>query len=75
MIIARRDPGGLFTMPSRPYVVIPAALRSLCGLHPGDRVLLAAIPSDDTLTAYPLAILDQVIRSHHPRLTGPGGTR
>jgi hypothetical protein len=75
VVIARRDPGGLVTMPSRPYVVIPAALRSRCGLHAGDRVLLAAIPAEDILAAYPLAIIDQAIRSHHPRLTGSGGTR
>jgi hypothetical protein len=41
VITARRDPGGLVTMPARPYVVIPAALRRRCGLRPGDRVLLA----------------------------------
>jgi hypothetical protein len=26
VMIARRDPGGMVTVPSRPYVVIPAAL-------------------------------------------------
>jgi len=31
VVIARRDPGGLVTMPSRPYLVIPAALRRRCG--------------------------------------------
>jgi bifunctional DNA-binding transcriptional regulator/antitoxin component of YhaV-PrlF toxin-antitoxin module len=75
VVIVRRDPGGLVTMPSRPCVVIPAALRSRCGLHAGDRVLLAAIPAEDTLAAYPLAIVDEAIRSHHAALTGPGGTR
>jgi bifunctional DNA-binding transcriptional regulator/antitoxin component of YhaV-PrlF toxin-antitoxin module len=74
VVIARRDPGGLVTMPSRPYVVIPAALRSRCGLKTGDRVLLAAIPGEDLLAAYPLAIVDQAIRSCHPTLTTAGGT-
>ena len=45
VMIARRDPGGMVTVPSRPYVVIPAALRQRCGLRAGDHVLLAAVPS------------------------------
>jgi len=32
VVIARGDPGGLVTMPSRPCVVIPAAVRFRCGL-------------------------------------------
>jgi hypothetical protein len=27
VLIARHDPGGLVTVPARPYIVIPAALR------------------------------------------------
>jgi len=30
----------------------------------GDRVLLAAVPEADTLTAYSLAVVDQAIRAH-----------
>ena len=40
VVIARREPGGMVTMPSKPYLVIPAALRRRCGLRPGDRMLL-----------------------------------
>ena len=68
-MIARRDPGGMVTMPAKPYIVIPAALRRRCGLRPGDLVLLAAIPAEDTLAAYSLAVVDQAIRAHgqvHP---------
>ena len=42
VITARRDPGGMITMPGRAYIAIPAALRRRCGLRPGDRVLLAS---------------------------------
>jgi hypothetical protein len=44
VMIARRDPGGMVTVPARPYVVIPAALRRRCGLR-GDHVLLACTAS------------------------------
>jgi hypothetical protein len=64
VVSARRDPGGMITLPARAYIAIPAALRRRCGLLPGDRVLLAAVPAADTLTAYSLAVVDQAIRAH-----------
>jgi hypothetical protein len=51
VVIARRDPGGMVTLPAKPYLVIPAALRRRCGLRPGDRVLLAVFPDRDALAA------------------------
>jgi len=72
VVIARRDPGGLVTMPAKPYLVIPAALRRRCGLRPGDRVLLAVFPDRDALAAYSFAVVDQALRAHAPV---PGGGR
>jgi hypothetical protein len=71
VVTARRDPGGMITLPARAYIAIPAPLRRRCGLRPGDRVLLAAAPSAGTLAAYSLAVVDQAIRAHgaspHPQ--------
>jgi AbrB family looped-hinge helix DNA binding protein len=72
-MVARRNPGGMVTVPARPYVVIPAALRRRCGLRAGDQVLLAASPRDDTLTAYPLAVVDQALRAHDTAPQGESG--
>ncbi len=66
VVIARRDAGGMVTMPSKPYIAIPAALRRRCGLHAGDRILLAAFPAQDTLAAYSFAVVDQALRAHAP---------
>ena len=66
VMIARRDPGGMVTVPARPYVVIPAALRRRCGLRAGDHVLLAASPGQDMLAAYSFAVVDQALRAHAP---------
>ena len=55
VMVARRDPGGMVTVPARAYIVIPAALRRRCGLRAGDQVLLAALPGQDTLAAYSFA--------------------
>jgi hypothetical protein len=52
VVLARRDPEGLVTVPARPYLAIPAPLRRRCGLEPGDRILLAVFPSSDALAAY-----------------------
>lgn len=52
--------------------LIPAALRRRCGLRPGDRVL-AALPGEDVLAAYPLAVVDQAIRAHHEIPSDRGG--
>jgi len=66
VVIARRDPAGMVTMPAKPYLVIPAALRRRYGLRPGDRVLLAVFPARDALAAYSFAVVDQALRAHAP---------
>jgi bifunctional DNA-binding transcriptional regulator/antitoxin component of YhaV-PrlF toxin-antitoxin module len=73
VVIARRDPHGMVTMPAKPYIAIPAALRRRCGLRPGDRVLLAVIPGEDALAAYSFAVVDQAIRAHGALPCGEGG--
>jgi hypothetical protein len=72
VVIARRDPGGMVRMPSKPYVAIPAALRRRCGLRPGDRVLLAAFSDRDVLAVYSFAVVDQALRAHSPVPGGEG---
>jgi len=64
VVTARRDSGGMITLPARAYIAIPAALRRRCGLRPGDRVLLAAVPAEGSLVVYSLAVVDQAIRAH-----------
>jgi hypothetical protein len=64
VVTARRDAGGMVTLPASTYITIPAPLRRRCGLETGDQVLLAALPGQDVLTAYSLAVVDQAIRAH-----------
>jgi bifunctional DNA-binding transcriptional regulator/antitoxin component of YhaV-PrlF toxin-antitoxin module len=75
VVVIRRDPSGLVTMPPRSCVPIPAALRHRCGLLPGDPVLLAAAPARNTLTAYSLAVVDRALAAHIPFLAREGGDR
>lgn len=64
VVIARRDPAGLVTMPAKPHIVIPSALRRRCGLLPGDRVLLAMFPGQDAMAAYSFAVVDEALLCH-----------
>ena len=73
VVLACRDPYGMVTVPTRCAVAIPAPLRHRCGLQAGDRVLLAALPGEDTLAAYTLAVVDRALRVHVPFLCGEGG--
>jgi hypothetical protein len=69
VVVIRRDPSGLVTGEQ------PAALRHRCGLLPGDPVLLTAVPAEDTLTAYSLAVVDQALRALIPFPAREGGAR
>src|ERR1039457_6377298 len=73
VVTARRDTDGMVTMPAKPYIVIPAALRRRCGLRPGDRVLLAVFPARDALAAYSFAVVDEALRAHDPAAHPAGG--
>ncbi len=73
VVTARRDPGGMVTLPASAYITIPAALRRRCGLEAGDQVLLAALPAEDALAAYCLAVVDQAIRAHGALPHAQGG--
>lgn len=66
VVIACRDPDGLVTMPAKPYLAIPAALRRRCGLRAGDLVLLAGFAGEDALAAYSFGVVDQALRAHIP---------
>jgi hypothetical protein len=73
VVTARRDPGGMVTLPASAYITIPAALRRRCGLEASDQVLLAALPDQDALAAYSLAVVDQAIRAHGASPHAQGG--
>ena len=73
VVTARREAGGMITVPARACLAIPAVLRRRCGLRAGDRVLLAAVPGQDMLAAYSFAVVDQAIRAHGTFPHAPGG--
>jgi hypothetical protein len=73
VVTARRDPGGMVTVPARACLAIPAVLRRRCGLRPGDRVLLAAVPGAGMLAVYSFAVVDRALRAHGAFPDAAGG--
>jgi hypothetical protein len=71
-LVVHRSATGVFAMPTKPYVVLPAAIRHRSGLGPGDQVLVAADPSLDALVVHPLAALDAMITAYHASLVDGG---
>jgi hypothetical protein len=74
-VVVHRDSAGVFAMGSRPYLVLPAAVRQRSGVRPGERVLVAADPRHDVLVVHPLAALDTMIAAYHTSLTTGGDTQ
>ena len=73
VVTARRDRGGMVTVPARACIAIPAVLRRRCGLRAGERVLLVAVPCQELLAAFSFAVVDQALRAHGTFPHVPGG--
>ena len=64
-IVIRAAPDGLFSVPRRPCITIPAHARQPHGIKPGDQVLVAAAPDYGLVLVYPLSALDEMISRYH----------
>jgi hypothetical protein len=65
---------GPLTVKDHRYLWLPAAIRHLLNLRPGDRVLLSAQPKRQTLVVYPPAALDELL-THGPSVSEGGWPR
>ena len=70
VVIARRDPGGMVTMPSKPCLVIPATLRRRCGLRPG---AAGGVPGPGRGGRVLVRGGGQALRAHSPVPAAKGG--
>ncbi len=64
-IVIRQSPVGLFSVPQRPCIVIPATARRQCDIEAGDHVLLAAAPEYGVVIVHTLSALDDMIAGYH----------
>lgn len=74
VVICRRG-DGVFRMASKPYVVLPAAVRHGCGVLAGSRVLLVADLAQDVLVVHPEHVVHAMLRDFHTALAGEEAVR
>ena len=70
VILLRRHTDGPYQVDSRRQVFIPAGTLALFGIATGDRVLLVAIPSKDSLGIHPLSAITPLFTRHYDALLG-----
>ncbi|GHG41535.1 MULTISPECIES: hypothetical protein [Amycolatopsis] len=61
-VVIRRRPDGVFVMPRKPYVTLPAPVRRSCGALADSRLLLVADPLHDVLIVHPEAAMQAMLR-------------
>lgn len=64
-IVIRTTPDGLFSVPHRHRIIIPARAQRRCAIRPGDHVLLAAAPAYGIVLVYPLSAVNDMIAHYH----------
>ena len=69
-IVIRVSPDGLFSVPHRPRIFIPARARRRHAIRPGDQVLLVAAPDYGIVIVYPLSVVDEMIARYHSADSG-----
>lgn len=64
-IVMRPSPDGLVSVPQRPCIVIPVAIRRLRGIATADHVLLAAAPDHGVVIVHTLSDLDDMLADYY----------
>lgn len=70
-IFASRE--GLYSVPRKPCVVIPVAMRRRYGIKPGDHVFLAAAPKYAIVLVYPRQTVNDMLAQYHSAQVADGG--
>jgi bifunctional DNA-binding transcriptional regulator/antitoxin component of YhaV-PrlF toxin-antitoxin module len=70
-IIILASPDGLFSVPRKPRLVIPAAARRQHDIGPGDHVLLAAAPEFGLVIIHTRQAMNEMLARYHSTFTPP----
>lgn len=70
LIIATLDPAGQRDLGPHGLLRLPVAIRRACRLQPGDRILLAALPTHQRLIIHPPATLATLTAAVHHSAAG-----
>ncbi|AUI64453.1 hypothetical protein B1H26_18535 [Amycolatopsis sp. BJA-103] len=67
-VVIHRRADGVFVMPRKPYVCLPATVRRACGVDAGARMLLVADAEHDVLVVHPGSVVQAMLRTFHATL-------
>jgi hypothetical protein len=73
-VTVRPDADGVFQVPRRALVQIPAPIRQWLNLLPGDRLFLAALPRHQILIVHTLTAVDTMMLHRHGLIHDGTGT-
>jgi bifunctional DNA-binding transcriptional regulator/antitoxin component of YhaV-PrlF toxin-antitoxin module len=73
-IVIVASPDGLFSVPRKPCIVIPAAARRQHGIRTGDHVLLAAAPEYGIVIVHTRQAMNDMLARYHSAFPPPGQT-
>ena len=71
-IVILSSPDGLFTVPLKPCIVIPAAARRIHNIKPGDHVLLAAAPEYRVVIVHTRQAVNEMLARYHSTFPSRG---
>ena len=71
-IVIFASPDGLFTVPVKPCIVIPAAARRIHDIQPGDHVLLAAAPEYSVVIVHTRQAINEMLARYHSAFPSRG---
>ncbi|MEV6524534.1 hypothetical protein AB0M43_21480 [Longispora sp. NPDC051575] len=71
-LIVSGNPSGLHVVGGRRELALPSALRDMCGIVPGQSVLLAAMVEHDLLVIHSAGTVASLLAGLHARITGAG---
>jgi bifunctional DNA-binding transcriptional regulator/antitoxin component of YhaV-PrlF toxin-antitoxin module len=70
-IVILVSPDGLFSVPHKPCIVIPAAARRQHDIGPGDHVLLAAAPEYGVVIVHTRQAMNEMLARYHSAFASP----
>jgi hypothetical protein len=70
VLVIGSSPAGIHVVGSREVLTLPAAARSMCGIEPGQPVVLLASLSQSVLVVHPATTVIRLLAQHHARLEG-----
>jgi bifunctional DNA-binding transcriptional regulator/antitoxin component of YhaV-PrlF toxin-antitoxin module len=73
-IVIFLSPGGPFTVPVKPCIMIPAAARRIHDIQPGDHVLLAAAPEYSVVIVHTRQAVNEMLTRYHSAFPAPGSS-